>query len=261
VSPRALITGAGSGIGRAIAEELVGAGYEVIASARAALDVAGRLELDVNDDASVARAVRASEPVDVLVNNAGFGVGGPTERVPVDAVKAMFETNVFGALRMIQAVLPGMRVRGGGAIVNISSMSSRFPWPLGGLYAASKAALESIGEALHVEVRPFGIRVFNVEPGVIGTDLRFESFGGEEPPYDALGRQWVRIFDRPMPGPEVVASEVRSALEGQESFARLPVGEDATSLLASRRWLGDREFEDLLLDTFAVEWSRSAEPA
>jgi NADP-dependent 3-hydroxy acid dehydrogenase YdfG len=263
---RVLVTGAASGIGRAIAEELTSSGYEVLATARKvsrlqSLHVSMRLALDVDDEGSVARAVAAAEPIDVLVNNAGFGVGGPTERVSIPDVRRMFETNVFGALRMIQAVVPAMRDRRRGAIVNISSMTSRFPWPLGGLYAASKAALESIGEALHIELRPFGIRVINVEPGIIRTNLRFLSFGGDEPPYDALQRQWLGIFDRPHPGPEVVGAAVRASLAEGEGRTRIPVGEDASRLLAARREMTDEEFAEELLSMFGIDWSSRLEDA
>src|SRR5581483_10227219 len=144
---RALITGCSTGIGRATAVELTKRGFEVVATARRPetlddLDVAERLRLDV---------------VDVLVNNAGFEVSGPLERVPVDEVKRMFETNVFGALRMIQAVLPSMREKGGGTIVNVSSVAGRAVAPLGGAYSASKWALEALSEGLHIEMRHFNI--------------------------------------------------------------------------------------------------------
>ena len=125
-SQRALVTGCSTGIGRATALELTARGYEVVATARrpgtiADLEVAEKLALDVDSDSSVAEAVAAAGPVDVLVNNAGFGVEGPIESVPIDEVRRMFETNVFGSVRMIQAVLPGMRERARGAIVNVTS--------------------------------------------------------------------------------------------------------------------------------------------
>lgn len=256
---RVLITGAASGIGRALAEELTRFGDEVIATARdvsrlESLDVAERLPLDVDDERSVSKAIRAADPIDVLVNNAGFGVGGPTERVPIDEARRMFETNVFGALRTIQAAVPRMRKRRRGTIVNISSMTSRIPWPLGGVYAASKAALESISEALQIELRPFGIRVINVQPGIVRTGLRFLSFGGDDPPYDELQRQWIGIFGRQSPGPEVVAAEVRAALDRDETILRVPIGEDATQLLSARKALDDEAFGDHLLAFAGVDW-------
>jgi len=259
LSRRVLITGAASGIGRAIAEDLTRSGDEVIATARdvarlRSLAVAERLPLDVDDDRSVEEAIRSAAPIDVLVNSAGFGVGGPTERVPLGEVREMFETNVFGVIRMIQAVVPQMRERGRGTIVLISSMTSRFPWPLGGFYAASKAALESIGEALQIELRPYGIRVIIVQPGVIRTPLRFLSFGGDDEPYRELQRQWVEIFARESPGPERVAAAVRGALDGDRWIMRVRVGEDAEELLGARQLLDDESFADHLLGFADVTW-------
>ena len=149
---RVLITGCSTGIGRATAVELTKRGHEVVATARrpetlADLDVADRLALDVDDDASVASLRDAAGQVDVLVNNAGFEVSGPIEKVPLDEVRRMFETNVFGALRMIQAFLPAMRERGSGTIVNVSSVAGRAAAPLGALYSActSRPATSACG--------------------------------------------------------------------------------------------------------------------
>ena len=174
---RALITGCSSGFGRATAIELKARGHEVVATARRPetlddLDVDARLALDVTDDASVAAAVAAAGQVDALVNNAGINVAGPVEKVPVDEVRRLFETNVFGALRMTQAVLPQMRARRGGTIVNVSSINGRVAQPLAGFYAATKFALEAMSEALHFEAGHFGdpgggrpARVLQDQPG------------------------------------------------------------------------------------------------
>ena len=163
-SKRAMITGCSSGIGRATAIELSTRGYDVVATARRReslddLKVAQALELDVDDEGSVAAAVVAAGPIDVLVNNAGFGVEGAIETVPLGEVRRMFETNFFGAARMIQAFVPGMRERGSGTIVNVTSTAGIAAPPLGGYYAASKFALEALSEALHLEVGHFGVRV------------------------------------------------------------------------------------------------------
>src|SRR5215472_14426792 len=139
---RALITGCSSGIGRAAATELTKRGYEVVATARRPqtlddLDVAQKLALDVTSDASVAAACEAAGRIDVLVNNAGYGLEGAIEAVPLDDVRQVFETNVIGASRMIQAVVPAMRARGQGVVVNVSSVAGVVAGPLGGYYAAS----------------------------------------------------------------------------------------------------------------------------
>ena len=130
------------------------------------LDVALRLRLDVDDEVSVADAVAAAGPLDALVNNAGFGVIGPVECVPLAEGRRGMETNFFGAVRMIQAVLPGMRAQERGTIVNVTSLAGRVAPPLDGFYSATKFALEGLSEALHYEVGHFGIRVRLVEPGV-----------------------------------------------------------------------------------------------
>ena len=157
---RVLITGCSTGIGRAGAVELTKRGHDVVATARRPetlddLDVAARLRLDVDDPASVRAAVDQAGLIDALVNNAGFGIGGPAETVDLDAARRCMDTNLFGAARMIQAVLPGLRARGGGTIVNVASVAGRVGVPLEGFYSASKWALEGLSESLHFEVGHF----------------------------------------------------------------------------------------------------------
>jgi NAD(P)-dependent dehydrogenase (short-subunit alcohol dehydrogenase family) len=175
-----LVTGCSSGIGRATAAHLVAAGWPVWATARrpeTLVDLADAgcrtMALDVTDEASMAAAVaeveREAGAVGVLVNNAGYGEYGPVEEVPIDAARREFETNVFGLARMAQLVLPGMRRQGWGRIVNVSSMGGRLTLPGGGWYHASKYAVEALSDALRFEVRPFGVAVVLVEPGLITT--------------------------------------------------------------------------------------------
>jgi len=179
-----LITGCSSGVGHAAALAFRRAGYETFASARdlSALDdlrAAGChcLALDVTDEEACRAAVAAVEEkfgaVGVLVNNAGYGQYGPLERLPLDLLRRQFETNVFGALRLVQLVLPGMRREGKGRIVNVSSVAGRVAVLGGGAYHASKFALEALTDALRPEVEPFGVAVVNVLPGPIAT--RFEA--------------------------------------------------------------------------------------
>ena len=136
-------------------------------------DVAHTLALDVTDEASMSAAVsavnEAQGTVDVLINNAGYSQSGAVESVPIDQVRRQFETNVFGLIRMCQLVLPGMREQQWGKIVNIGSMGGRLTFPGGGLYHATKYAVEAISDALRFEVRGFGIDVILVEPGLIVT--------------------------------------------------------------------------------------------
>jgi short-subunit dehydrogenase len=175
-----LITGCSSGIGRAAAISLHAAGLTVYATARQVDAVAGlarqginTLALDVTDEASMTEAVAAVEeaagPVGVLVNNAGYGLYGPVEQMPMDEIRRQFETNFFGLVRLTQLVLPGMRRRGRGRILNVSSMGGRITLPGGAFYHASKYAVEALSDALRMEVAQFGIDVVLIEPGPVKT--------------------------------------------------------------------------------------------
>lgn len=264
-SKRAIITGCSTGIGRATAIELTSRGYEVIATARHRdalddLEVFQTMALDVDDDASVAAAQAAAGPVDALINNAGFGVEGAVETVPLEDVRRMFETNFFGAARMIQAFVPDMRARGG-AVVNVASTAGIAAPPLGGYYAASKFALEALSEALHLEVGHFGIRVFVIEPGAIET--RFEAnvvdHRDEPGPYKQLAGLWQGAQDKlsggqPVPGPELVASVIADALESDEHHLRWPVGSDAELIAAARQGASYDDFEAGMRKVLALDW-------
>ena len=263
---RVLITGCSTGFGRAAAVELTKRGHEVLATARRPetlgdLDVTQKLRLDVDDDASVADAVSSAGTVDALVNNAGYGIQGAIERVPIDEIRRMFETNVLGAVRMIQAVLPQMRERGSGAIVNVTSLAGLVTGPIGGTYAATKHALEAVSEALHYEVGHFGIRVALVEPGFFETDFQAKEprFGLDEPPYDELDRQWQTAFgklqgDGPAPGAEPVAQVIADAVEGTEQRLRWPIGTDADMVLSARSTMDDETFEATMRGVLDLTW-------
>ena len=178
-----LITGCSSGIGAATAARLAAGGWTVYATARrpetlAELEAKGcqMLALDVTDEASrqaaVDAVVEAEGAVGVLVNNAGYSQSGAVESVPDERVRAQFETNVFGPLALCRLVLPGMREQGWGKVVNVSSMGGRFTFPGGGLYHASKYALEALSDAMRFELKGFGVDVILIEPGLIRTELR-----------------------------------------------------------------------------------------
>jgi NAD(P)-dependent dehydrogenase (short-subunit alcohol dehydrogenase family) len=263
---RAIVTGCSTGIGRATAVELTARGYEVIATARRldALDdlkVARTLALDVDSDEAVAAARQAVGPVDVLVNNAGFGVEGPVEAVPLSDVRRMFETNFFGAARMIQAFVPAMREQGSGAVVNVSSVAGIAAGPMSGFYSASKFALEALSEALHIEVGHFGVRVVVIEPGSIET-----SFGTnlvdhrlQPGPYEPLARLWEGAMEtlgggQPPPGPELVASVIADALESDAYRLRRPVGSDAELVSSARQGVSYDDFEAAMRQVLSVDW-------
>jgi NAD(P)-dependent dehydrogenase (short-subunit alcohol dehydrogenase family) len=267
MADRVLITGCSTGIGRAAAQELHKRGFDVIATARRpetldGLDVLQKIRLDVDDQASVDDAVAQAGRVDVLVNNAGWGMHSPVEKTPLDAFKAMFETNVVGAVRMMQAVLPQMRERGSGVIVNVTSLAGLVSSPLGGFYSATKHALEAIGEALHYEVGHFGIRVALVEPGGFRTafgDNR-KTFGLDEAPYDELDRIWeasqalLMGTDAEQPTGEVVAQTIADAVEGRERKLRWLVGADAELVMAVRRQMNDEDFEATMREQLKLDW-------
>jgi short-subunit dehydrogenase len=230
----ALVTGASAGIGRATARLLAQKGVTVYAAARRlpaleslAAEQSGirPLALDVTEDES-ARAVMAriagdGARVDLLVNNAGYGQMGAVEDVPIQRLRYQFEVNVFGAVRMMQAVLPGMRERRAGRVVNVSSPAGVLPMPFGGVYCASKAALESLTSALRMETRDFGIHWILVRPGAIRTEFQEVAREGSDPlregsPYAERYRSVERVFDEmakrgSTPEP-VAAGIVRAAL-------------------------------------------------
>ena len=262
---RALITGCSTGFGRATAVELKKRGFEVIATARrpeslSDLDVDARLALDVTDDASVTAALAAAGEVDVLVNNAGISVSGPVELVPLAEVRRLFETNFFGAVRMMQAVLPQMRARKSGTIVNVSSVSGKVAAPLAAFYSASKYALEAVSESLHLEAGHFGIRTVIIEPGYFKTNISDAgvAFGIDRPPYDELSeitqRMSAQLGREAAPGPEVVAVAIADAIENPPVSLRIPVGSDAEMVLGARTAMDDATFESTMRQVLNLDW-------
>ena len=174
----ALITGCSSGIGYDLADRLTEAGYTVVATARQIgslekLNAAMKLTLDVTDELSInsafAETMKAYGRLDILVNNAGYGFCGSVEELPEKELRAIFEVNFFGAVKLMRAVSPLMRERKTGTIVNISSIAGKLPTVGGGGYCASKFALEGLSDAFRQELKPFGVRVILIEPGLIGT--------------------------------------------------------------------------------------------
>lgn len=262
----AVVTGSSTGIGLATAATLARAGHTVYATMRnpktggeELRTIAEReslplhtVELDVDSDESVRTAFASilSEAgrIDVLVNNAGVGGGGAVEETPVAAFRAVMETNFFGALRCIQAVVPGMRERRSGCIVNITSIAGRFSHAPQAAYASSKFALEALSECLAQEMKAFGVRVAIVEPGVIATSI----FGKlQPPPADSKyphSRRIAELFraslENPV-SPYVVGEKIREIVDSGTWKLRHPVGPDAEGLLAWRASMSDEQW---------VEW-------
>jgi NADP-dependent 3-hydroxy acid dehydrogenase YdfG len=263
---RVLITGASTGIGRATAIELSERGHDVIATARDVsmierLDAVAHLALDVTDEASIGEAVVAAGPVDAIVNNAGVGLSGPTETVPLVDVQAMFDVNVFGPVRVIQAFLPAMRQRGRGTVVNVSSIAARVAGPLTGFYSATKRALEAVSEGLHFEVGHFGIRVVLIEPGLVDTGFhtRTHHHGDDIAPYDELREAWRSAEERLVPGAaplpaSTVARSIADAIDDERTPFRVLLGVDAELVAAARRLLDDASFEQDLRTDLRIGW-------
>jgi NAD(P)-dependent dehydrogenase (short-subunit alcohol dehydrogenase family) len=231
---RILVTGASRGLGRALAAELHRRGHHVLATARdvealAGLEAAEKLSLDVADPSSVAAAVKAAGEVDVLVNNAGITVQSPVEAIPVELFGSVLETNLLGPLRLIQALVPGMRGRGRGMIVNVSSRAVRSAPPLQGPYAASKAALELLSDVVRKELEPFGIRVVVIDTGSVRTEMRARQrkYGGD--PYTELIEEFeerMADYDRQRGGsaPEEIAAAIAALIEQHDPPALAAIG-------------------------------------
>ncbi len=266
----ALVTGCSTGIGRASALALRRSGLTTYASARrpetlADLEAAGcrTLALDVTDEAQRVDAVRTIElehgGVDVLVNNAGYADYGPVEEIPLERWRREFETNLFGAVRLTQLVLPGMRARGRGRVINMSSMGGRLAFPLGAPYHGSKFALEAVSDVLRVEVGPLGIDVVVIEPGLVDTGYMDTASSGlhdtAEGPYGDLARSLLAAMARNYGGrqattPEHVAKVVVKAATARRPRTRYPVTLNARLLIAGRALLPDRMWDALLRRTF-----------
>lgn len=249
---RALVTGSSSGFGLTTCELLAARGHEVLAAVRdpqgahalreAAERAGGRIEIvamDVRDDDSVSTCVRAAletGALDLLVNNAGVSMLAAVETGDLDTARDVFETNLWGSLRTTRAVLPSMRERGRGVIVNVTSIAARIPGVMyAGWYAASKHAIGTLSEALSMEVAPLGIRVVCVEPGFYDTGIgRTYAQSDPDDPYRA-DRDWVaRYQERSISsGPSdctPVAEAIIRALEDPDCPLHLPVGQDAEFL-------------------------------
>jgi NAD(P)-dependent dehydrogenase (short-subunit alcohol dehydrogenase family) len=266
---RCLVTGCSSGIGRATVLSLAGEGAYVFATARdvsAIADLEGPLvelvELDVTDVEGVEAAVAAAGPLDVLVNNAGYGLEGAIEEVDDDELFAQYDVNVFGLWRMCRSALPGMRERGGGAIVNVSSFGGQVPFPNIGAYRSTKFAVEGISWTLHLELRRLGIRVIDIQPGLVDSDFGTRSLRrarriSEVGPYADLRAELARVYDRMSPPPGLscgeVAEAIIEALRCDDGPLRVRVGEDAERMIAAVE-AGDENFERFIEEELGFHW-------
>ena len=259
-----LITGASSGIGEATARAFLERGWTVHAAARRvdkmeSLAAAGAHihSLDVTDETSMSALVAAIHAenchLDVLVNNAGIGVYGSVEEVPLDEARRQFEVNLFGVARLTQLFLPRMREAGAGTIVNISSIGGRVYTPMGAWYHASKHALEGWSDCLRLELAPFGIRVIIVEPGAIETEFAeiaiaplLERSGGG--PYAEFARKMTAAtrrayLDQKASSPRLIGDLIVKAVDSPRPKTRYVAGYLARPVLWARRLLGDRGYD------------------
>jgi NAD(P)-dependent dehydrogenase (short-subunit alcohol dehydrogenase family) len=261
-----VITGASRGIGLATALELARAGHQVVATMRhpagspelgehaAKENLPVRIEtMDVDSDQSVKQAfgrILAQGPVDVLVNNAGIEKTGAIEETPLVDFRTCMETNYFGALRCIQAVIRPMRERGTGLIINMTSVAGKISVSPMGPYSASKFALEALSEALAQELRAFGVRVAIVEPGIIDTRMarNIEGMGDSKvyPQARRIAALFQGTFAAGAGQPQVVGQKVREIVESGTWQLRHPVGPDAQPFLAWRGSMNDENW---------VQWS------
>jgi short-subunit dehydrogenase len=266
-----LVTGASSGIGEATARRLASLGYTVYAAARRVDRMSALAEqgmqvasLDVTDDSSmiaiVDKITAEAGRIDVLVNNAGYGSYGALEEVPIEEGRRQFEVNVFGLARLTQLVLPQMRERGDGYIVNISSMGGKIWEPLGSWYHAAKFAVEGLSDSLRAEVSGFGIKVVIIEPGNIRTEwgriaaenLQQTTAAGPYRKLAELVGAGLRAADTMTmsSGPEVVADAVAKAVQSRRPKTRYPVGGGARFILLAEKVLPDRGFDRFITTAY-----------
>jgi NAD(P)-dependent dehydrogenase (short-subunit alcohol dehydrogenase family) len=268
VSKTVLITGATAGIGRYLALDLARRGYRVFATGRREAELAKlraevpsieTLRMDVTSAASVdegrarIEALTNGHGLDVLINNAGYGVGGAIEEVTDEDLRAQFDTNVFGLMTVTRAFLPKMRARGAGRIVNVGSIAGRLTFPMFGAYHASKHAVEALSDALRCELAPFGIQVSLIEPGPIHTEFgerastQLEKYrANAESPYANVYARAEEIKLRAAEnavGPEAVGKVVLRAIEARRPAARYVVPFSARVFVALAEWMPTRLFD------------------
>ena len=266
----ALVTGSSSGIGYETALLLARNGFDTFATMRnmnkskGITEVSERenlplrvLQLDVNDDKSVTDAInnilKEKNSIDVVVNNAGYGLMGSVEDSSLDEIKAQFETNFFGAIRVMQKVIPIMRKQRSGTIVNVSSIAGRIGFPMGSAYVSSKFALEGLSESISYELKQFGIKIILIEPGVIKTNFALvtpKKAVHENSSYSGLmNKLEENLFSTIANGtsPKEVANVILRSITETSPEQRYLVGNDAVELINARNNNKDEEFEKIIV--------------
>jgi NAD(P)-dependent dehydrogenase (short-subunit alcohol dehydrogenase family) len=275
----ALVTGSSSGIGFETALLLARNGFNTYASMRNLekskniTEIANReklplqvVQLDVKDDKSVKEAidkivVAENQRIDILINNAGYGLLGALEDLSIEEIKAQFETNLFGVVRVTQEVLPFMRKQNNGIIVNISSVGGVIGIPGLSAYHSTKFALEGLSESISYELEPFGIRVVIIEPGFVRTNIMNSSIiakkaSDRKSPYFSSIQQLEKSFKSAMENtsasspPEEVAKVILQAVTSERPKLRYAVGNDASSIIQTKTTMSDTEFRSLIKQQF-----------
>jgi NAD(P)-dependent dehydrogenase (short-subunit alcohol dehydrogenase family) len=259
-----LVTGATSGIGAAIASRLAADGNRVFGTGRNATgETSGGvtlLPLDVRSDDSVRRTMQdvmtRADRIDVLINNAGYLLAGACEEVSLEQAKDEFETNFFGTVRMVNAVLPAMRKRKSGRIINVSSLAGVVALPFWGFYNASKFAVEGYTESLRLDLKPFGIRVTLIEPGTIKTAFYRQPTVATMPEYARWrdrAMKTLKEFEERAPGPDVVAKAVSNVVRSKSPPFRVKITREAHLLPFLKRILPDSLMESTLRAAYKLD--------
>jgi NAD(P)-dependent dehydrogenase (short-subunit alcohol dehydrogenase family) len=275
----AVVTGSSSGIGLETSLTLARNGFYTYATIRKLEEEKSRplieaakkeklplqvTELDVDNDKSVINAIDTivdeRKRIDVLVNNAGYALGGALEETSMDEIKSQFETNFFGSVRATQAVLPVMRKQKTGKIVNIASLLGRIGFPLISAYHGSKFALEGLSESIQYELEPFGIKIILIEPGAVGSNFWknikiAKSSSATNSPYAQFRNQTMKAFnvmEQNAMDISEVAKTILDAVTSDNPQLRYLVGEDATKAIEARKNMSDKEFGDLMKKQFGI---------
>jgi NAD(P)-dependent dehydrogenase (short-subunit alcohol dehydrogenase family) len=274
----ASVTGSSSGMGYETAIMLARAGIHTYASMRnlkkskTISEMASTenlplqvVQLDVNDDSSVKdsidKIVKEKERINVLVNNAGYGLFGSLEDISLEEIKAQFETNFFGVIRVTQLVLPLMRKQRSGTIVNVSSVGGRIGLPVLSAYQSTKFALEGLSESISYELEPFGIRVVIIEPGVIRTNIMNSSSLAKKardpksPYYSQIQKvksHFKSMMENESSPPEEVAKVILKALTSENPQLRYTVGRDADTMIQARVNMPEKQFKKMITQNFLM---------
>ena len=262
-NPTVLITGASSGIGKETAKTLLEKGYTVYGAARRIeqmkdLEELGAkiIQMDITREEDVQSAVSQIEQeqggIDMLINNAGYGIQGSMEDTAMEDARKLFDVNLIGLARLTQLVLPNMREKGAGRIVNVSSAAGRTYVPLASWYVASKYALEGWSDCLRNELAPFGIKVVIIEPGSIETEFdeisnrQMKERAGDGP-YAGMTKSFIAKTSK-MSGshPSVISDTILEAIETEKPKSRYAAGKMAKSSIRMLKWLGDKRYDKLL---------------